>query len=373
MGWNNYNYYGDNFDATLLERTGDAFVAKGLRDAGYVYVNMDDSWDLTARDASGQLVPDPAKFPDGIKPVADYLHARGLKLGIYADRGLLTCGGATHGAQHWPGSYKHEAEDAALFASWGVDLVKVDNCNLAPGQQNTMEQDYTTWANAIRATGRPMLLSICAWHFYDWMPKVGQMYRTTLDIKGNWPSFLSHLDQNGGFTPRYADALYPAPGIGPTAGPGHWNDPDMLEVGNPGMTADEQRAQFSLWAIMASPLILGNDVIDMDAATQALLTNHEVLAVDQDPLGKQGGPISASTTLEVWAKPLSGPASYAVVLFNRTGGAADITVTWASLGLTGPATVRDLWAGSDLGTQATGYTAQVPSHGAVMLKVVGGG
>ena len=315
------------------------------------------------------------------------MHARGLKLGIYADRGVLTC-------SKYPGSYGHEAQDAALFASWGVDYVKVDNCFPNTGTQASTDKtqmggtvdgtvpnsryqtaqqaDYTTWAQAIHSAGRPMLFSICAWWFYPWEPTLGNMFRTTKDIKDNWTHFLMTLDGNGGDTTRYTDANYPAPGIAPYAGPGHWNDPDMLEVGNGGMTDVEYQTQFSLWAIMAAPLILGNDLTNMSTSTLATISNAEAIAVDQDALGKQGGPISASTTLEVWAKQLSGANTYAVGLFNRTAAAADIAVTWSSLGLTSQsATVRDLWAHEDLGSMPTQYSVSVPSHAVVLLRVVG--
>jgi alpha-galactosidase len=387
MGWNNFNHFVDAFTHTTFEQAADAMVSSGLKAVGYQYVNIDDSWDKTARDANGNLVVDPAKFPSGIKALADYVHARGLKLGIYADRGLMTC-------SKFPGSYGHEAQDAALFASWDVDYVKVDNCYPNTGTvaaldrvaqlggtvdgttpsaryQAAQQKDYTAWASGIKAAGRPMLFSICAWWFYDWEPTTGNMFRTTKDTKANWTSFLATLDGNGGDKSRYTDANFAAPGISQYAGPGHWNDPDMLEVGNAGLTDNEQRAQFSLWAIMAAPLILGNDLTNMSATTLATLTNPEVVAVDQDPLGKQGTPISQSTTLEVWSKPLSGANTYAVALFNRTAAAATIPVTWSSLKLTGSASVRDLWAKKDLGVMATQYSVSVPSHGVVLLRVVG--
>jgi alpha-galactosidase len=387
MGWNNFNHFVDNFTHVTFEQAADAMVSSGLKAAGYEYINIDDSWDKTTRDAEGNLVVDPAKFPNGIKALADYVHARGLKLGIYADRGLMTC-------SKFPGSYGHEAADAALFASFDVDYVKVDNCypntattaaldrvaqlggtvdGVTPSAryQAAQQVDYTNWANALHATGRPMLFSICAWWFYSWEPTLGNLFRTTKDTKANWTSFLATLDGNGGDTTRYTDANFPAPGISKYAGPGHWNDPDMLEVGNTGLTDTEQRAQFSLWAIMAAPLILGNDLTQMSATALATLSNTEVIAVDQDPLGKQGIPISPSTTLEVWSKPLSGTKTYAVALFNRTANAADITVTWSSLGLTGSASVRDLWAKQDLGVMPTQYLTSVPSHGVVLLRVVG--
>jgi alpha-galactosidase len=390
MGWNNFNHFIDAFTYTTFEQAADAMVSSGLQAVGYQYINIDDSWDNTSRDANGNLIPNPAKFPNGIKPVADYVHAKGLKLGLYADRGVMTC-------SKFPGSYGYEARDAALFASWGVDYVKVDNCfpnvgttasadralmggtvdGIEPSARYQAAQlvDYTNWANAIKAAGRPMVFSICAWWSYPWEPTLGNMFRTTKDIKSSWTSFLATLDGNGGDTSRYSDANYPPPGISQLAGPGHFNDPDMLEVGNTvaggGMTVVEQQSQFSLWAIMAAPLILGNDLTNMSAQTLAMISNPEVIAIDQDPLGKQGTPISTSTTLEVWSKPLAASKSYAVAMFNRTGIAANITVTWSSLGLTGAATVRDLWAKQDLGSMATQYTANVASHAVVMLKVVG--
>jgi alpha-galactosidase len=387
MGWNNFNHFVDAFTHTTFEQAADAMVSSGLKALGYEYINIDDSWDKTARDANGNLVVDPAKFPNGIKALADYVHARGLKLGIYADRGVMTC-------SKFPGSYGHEAQDAALFASWDVDFVKVDNCypntgtvasldrvaqlggtvdGITPSAryQAAQQKDYTAWASGIKAAGRPILFSICAWWFYDWEPTTGNMFRTTKDTKANWTSFLATLDGNGGDKSRYTDANFAAPGISQYAGPGHWNDPDMLEVGNTGLTDTEQRAQFSLWSIMAAPLILGNDLTNMSATTLAMLSNPEVIAVDQDPLGKQGTPISQSTTLEVWSKPLSGTNTYAVALFNRTAAAAPIAVTWSSLKLTGSASVRDLWAKTDLGVMATQYSVSVPSHGVVLLRVVG--
>jgi alpha-galactosidase len=386
MGWNNFNHFVDNFTHTTFEQAADAMVSSGLRALGYQYVNIDDSWDKTARDVNGNLVPDPVKFPSGIKALADYVHARGLKLGIYADRGVMTC-------SKFPGSFGHEAQDAALFASWGVDYVKVDNCYPTTGTvastdrtqlggtvdgivpsaryRTAQQQDYMTWADGIQSAGRPMIFSICAWWFYPWEPTLGNMFRTTKDTKANWTSFLATLDGNGGDTTRYTDANYPAPGIARYAGPGHWNDPDMLEVGNAGMTDAEQRSQFSLWAIMAAPLILGNDLTNMSAATLATLTNPEVTAVDQDALGQQGTPISQSTTLEVWSKRLAGDRTFAVALFNRTGAAANISVTWSSLGIAGAATVRDLWARTELGSMASQYSTSVPSHAVVMLRIAG--
>ena len=367
MGWNSWNKFGGGITDPLVRAIADAMVASGMQAAGYQYINIDDMWQASNRDSSGNIVPNSSKFPNGMKAVADYVHSKGLKLGLYSDRGTATCAGL-------PGSYGHETQDARTYAAWGIDYLKYDNCNAAPG--SNIQTDYTNMANALKATGRPIVFSICAWWFYPWETTIGQLWRTTTDITDTWDtdshSVISLLDKNGGWTSRYSDASYGSPGLAQYAGPGHWNDPDMLEVGNGGMTDTEYRSHFSLWAIMAAPLIAGNDLRSMTQATKEILTNADVIAVDQDPLGIQGRPISSSTTLEVWSKRLSGNQSYAVILFNRTAAAASITVTWSSLGITSSsATVRDLWSHMDLGSIATQYTATVPSHGVAMLKVVG--
>ena len=363
MGWNSWNKFGGSITDTLVRGIADAMVSSGMQAAGYQFINIDDMWQAASRDASGNIVPDSSKFPNGMKALADYVHGKGLKLGLYSDRGTKTCAGR-------PGSYSYETKDAQTYASWGVDYLKYDNCSPAAG--SNMQTDYTNMSNALKASGRPIVFSLCAWWFYTWETPIGQLWRTTTDIKDTWASFTANLDANGGWTPRYSDANYGSPGIAQYASPGHWNDPDMLEVGNGGMTDTEYQSHFSLWAIMAAPLIAGNDIRSMTAATKNVLTNADVIAVDQDPLGVQGKPISTSTTLEVWSKKLSGNQTYAVVLFNRTAASASITVTWASLGMTSTsATVRDLWSHTDLGPTATQYAATVPSHGVVMLKVVG--
>jgi alpha-galactosidase len=364
MGWNSWNHFAGNINETVLEQAADAMVSTGMQAVGYQFVNIDDTWASSSRDSSGNLVANPSKFPSGMKALADYVHAKGLKLGIYGDRGTKTCSG-------YPGSYGYEQQDAATFASWGIDYLKYDNCSPSPASSG-MQQDYTAMSNALKASGRAIVFSECAWWFYTWEPTVGNLWRTTTDITDTWASFTGNLDKNGGTTARYSDASYGAPGLAQYAGPGHWNDPDMLEVGNGGMTDTEDRAQFSLWSIMAAPLITGNDLSTMSATALATLTNAEVIAVDQDPLGIQGQPISASTTLEVWSKRLATPSTYAVVLFNRTAATASITVTWSSLGLTSSsAAVRDLWAQSELGSMTDQYTASVDSHGVVMVTVTG--
>jgi alpha-galactosidase len=379
MGWNSWNKFACNIDEALIKATADAMVSSGMRDVGYRYVNIDDCWQAPERDAEGNLVPDPVRFPSGMKALADYVHGLDLKLGIYSDRGYTTCGGR-------PASYGYEIQDAQTFADWGIDYLKHDNCAIPLGRESgaEMEEDYRIMGEALRQSGREIVYSVCAWWFYDWMPDVGHLWRTTTDIKDIWTgdhqSVTRLLNWSGGDTTRYGvfaaddfeSGAYPAPGLAQYAGPHAWNDPDMLEVGNGGMEDTEYRAHFSLWALMAAPLIAGNDLRSMSAETIAILTNPEVIAVNQDPLGVQGKPISEDKTLEVWAKHLTGQDTYAVILFNRSEAAAEITVTWSELGLsTSSALVRDLWAMTDVGVVATEYTANVPSHGVVMVKVTG--
>ena len=347
MGWNSWNHFGCDVSAQLIRETADALVASGMRDAGYQYVVIDDCWQV-ARDARGLLVADSARFPGGMKPLADYVHARGLKFGIYTDAGRRTCQGR-------PGTYGHEDADARTFAAWGVDYVKEDWC-YAEGLDAPTQ--YAKFRDALARAGRPIVFSICEWGSFrpwDWGPATGHLWRTTGDIDDSWNSMLSNLDISG----QHAAA----------ARPGAWNDPDMLEVGNGGMTDDEYRAHFSLWAIMAAPLIAGNDVRAMSAATRDLLTNREVIAVDQDSLGAQGTLVSErSPELQVWMKPLK-DGSRAVVLFNRSSLQTVIAASWWRLRVHGPARVRDLWAHADLGTFTDRFSATVPAHGAVMVRV----
>lgn len=379
MGWNSWNRFGCDIDEELIMQTADALVDSGMRDAGYEYINIDDCWQARERDEDGNIKPDPTSFPSGMEALSDYVHELGLKLGLYSDRGTSTCGG-------YPGSYDHEIQDAETYAEWGIDYLKYDNCSVPPGREDgpEMEEDYAIMGEALRQSGREIVYSICAWWFYPWMPEVGHLWRTTTDIKDIWSddhhSVTRLLNWSGGDTERYGafgednleSGAYPAPGLSQYAGPNAWNNPDMLEVGNGGMTDTEYRAHFSLWALMAAPLLAGNDLRNMSDATLEILTNPEVIAVDQDPLGVQGTPISESTTLEVWAKELSGDDSYAVILFNRTEEEAEISVTWKDLGLqASSALVRDLWKREDVGVVEDAYFASVEGHGVVMLTVTG--
>lgn len=352
MGFNNWNstHCRAEFDEAMVKGIADIFVEKGLKDAGYRYVNLDDCWALPARDADGKLVPDPARFPNGIKAVADYVHSKGLKLGIYTSAGTKTCNSAG-----FPGALGHEYSDARQFADWGVDYLKYDNCN---NQGVDAKQRYTTMRDALKATGRPIVYSICEWGQnkpWEWAADVGHLWRTTGDISDTWGSMLSILKQNLPLAPH--------------AGPGHWNDPDMLEVGNGGMTDTEYRSHFSMWSVMAAPLLIGSDLRKASDETFEILGNKEVVAVDQDPLGKQGTVVSSEGGRWVVAKEMK-DGSRTVALFNESSSPQRIATTAAAVGL--PAaeayTQRDLWRHQSHNTAGT-ISATVPAHGTVLVRV----
>jgi alpha-galactosidase len=329
MGWNSWNEFHGGISETLIDSVADAFVSAGLKDAGYTYVNIDDTWSNKAGRASdGSLQADPTKFPDGISAVADHVHAAGLKLGIYGDRGTATCGG-------YPGSQGYETQDAGSFASWGVDYLKYDNCNATLD----VKTQYQAMATALMTTGRPFVFSLCAWQFYQWGVTTGNLWRTTGDISDLWSSIYANLMNNRSY------AAY--------AGPNGWNDPDMLEVGvtddlvSYAVNHTEYQSHFSLWAIMAAPLIMGNDPTSLtkNPAIQAILTNKEVIALDQDALGLQGTQVweSGDGNLSVWAKPLNAEGTRGVVLLNAGAAPADVSFTLPLIGLAGgSAKVRDL-------------------------------
>jgi Alpha galactosidase A/Alpha galactosidase C-terminal beta sandwich domain len=362
MGWNSWNTFECNISESLIEATADAMVSSGMQAAGYEYVNLDDCW-MNGRDSSGNLQWNASKFPSGIPALAAYVHGKGLKIGIYETPNTKTCVGIYGGISPTVavGSLGHETADAKTFASWGIDFLKYDLCQ---GQRS----DFATMRNALRASGRSIFYSINPGNGSgDLCPpsscsldlvSIANMWRIGFDINASWTSVMSLVDQDA--------ALWSY------AGPGHWNDPDIMEVGK-GLTANEDQSHFSLWALLAAPLLAGNDLRSMSGATREVLTNVDVIAVDQDPLGYQGRLVATpATNLQIWSKTLSGTNARAVALLNRTSGSASITVPWATLGLPGGnATVRDLWTHTDLGTIANDYTATaIPSHGVVMLKVV---
>ena len=359
MGWNSWNHFAGKVTDADVRAAADAIVASGMRDAGYVYVNIDDTWE-GHRDAQGNIQPN-SKFPD-MKALADYVHSKGLKLGIYSSPGPKTCAG-------FEGSYGHEQQDANTYAKWGIDYLKYDLCsytrimkkeagNDRQKQWALMQQAYEKMHQALLNTHRPIVFSLCQYGWnavWTWGPKVGgNLWRTTGDIDDSYA--------------RMSAIGFSQAGLSKYARPGHWNDPDMLEVGNGHMTPDEYRTHMSLWAILAAPLLAGNDLSKMDDTTKSILMNKDVIAVDQDPLGKQGDRVSATGPFEIWMKPLRG-ADRAVALFNRSGYSYPITVRLPQVGFDGPVHARDLWTHKDLGIVQDSYTATVPAHGVVMLRL----
>ncbi|CAM5298652.1 hypothetical protein SSPIM334S_07040 [Streptomyces spiroverticillatus] len=356
MGFNNWNstHCRTEFNAAMIKGIADIIIAKGLRDVGYEYVNLDDCWAMPERDAAGKLVPDPVRFPHGIKEVADHIHAKGLKFGLYSSAGTRTCDSVG-----MPGGMGHEYSDARQFAEWGVDYLKYDNCN---NQGVDYMLRFTAMRDALKAasakTGRPILYSLCEWGSYRpwrWGREIGQIWRTTRDIKDNWASMLSIMKHN------LPLAKY--------AGPGGWNDPDMLEVGNGGMTDTEYRTHFSMWAVMAAPLLIGTDLRVATSKTFAILSNKEVVAVDQDRLGKQGIVVAEEDGRWVVVKQLA-DGSRAVALFNETGTPRRIVSSTKAIGLPSAPRyrVRDLWQRTTRHTVGA-LAATVPGHGTVLLQV----
>jgi alpha-galactosidase len=346
MGWNSWNKFGCNVSDKLLREIADAIVTSGMQAAGYQYVNIDDCWQVS-RDASGIIVADPAKFPSGIKALADYVHSKGLKLGIYTDAGTGTC-------EKRPGSLNHEDQDAKTYASWGIDYVKIDWCN-AEGLDP--EVQYAKLRDALAHSGRSIVFSICNWGVktpWRWGPTTGNLWRTTGDINDTYDRMsLIGFGQNG---------------LEKFAGPGHWNDPDMLEIGNGGMKRDEYRTHMALWALLAAPLLAGNDVRTMSPETKELLTNSEILAVDQDKKGEQGHRAWEEGPLEIWVKPLA-DGSQAVGLFNRSESATKMTLEFKSIGAPASPKLRDLLDHKDLGTMQNSFSVEVPTHGVVLVRV----
>jgi alpha-galactosidase len=358
MGWNSWNKYGcKGLNEKVVRATADAMATNGMKDAGYEYVVIDDCWQ-TSRDAAGNIIPDAEKFPSGIKALADHIHSRGLKFGIYTDAGTNTCAGR-------PGSMGREYQDAKQYAEWGVDYVKVDWCHTLPGQSS--EASYTLMRNALAASGRPIVFSICEWGStkpWLWAGPIGNLWRATPDIQDCW-SCKKPWGGNG-----FTEIIDQMNGLESYSGPGHWNDPDMLEVGNGGMTAEEYRAHFSMWALFSAPLLVGTDVKNMSGDTREILLNKDVIAIDQDSLGQQGRQVRKDGDLEVWSKQLA-DGGRAVVLLNRGATPATIDAAWTDIGYPASlsATVRDLCTKKEIQGQKGSYSAQVPSHGVVMVTV----
>ncbi len=316
MGWNSWNKFASRLNEQLVRETADAMVSEGLLDAGYVYLNMDDCWH-GPRDADGFITCDATKFPSGIKAVADYVHSKGLKFGIYSDAGRKTCAG-------FPGSFGHEYQDAIQYARWGVDYLKYDWCS---SEDINPRGAYALMRDALREAGRPIFFSMCEWGSNEpwlWAAEVGHSWRTTGDIAAVFDARTRRSWENSVMTIVERNV-----GLRKYAGPGHWNDPDMLEVGN-GMTVNEDRAHFTLWCMMASPLILGNDICNMTQETRDIILNKDVIAIDQDPLGVQGLRLKVEDSLQFWFKPMADGA-WAFCLFNRGRTPVEYTVDWQTL------------------------------------------
>jgi alpha-galactosidase len=357
MGWNSWNHFAGKIDDATVRAQADAMASSGMRDAGYVYINIDDTWEAE-RDAQGVIHAN-SKFPD-MKALADYVHGKGLKLGIYSSPGPKTCAG-------FEGSYGHEEQDADTYAAWSIDYLKYDLCSFgkimeaagSPEAAHKLMLDaYTKMHNALLKTGRPIVFSLCQYGadaVWRWGASVGgSAWRTTGDISDKYSSMtLIGFGQAG---------------LAKFAGPGHWNDPDMLEVGNGGMKLEEYRTHMSLWALLAAPLLAGNDLSTMKPETIALLTNREVIAIDQDRLGKQADRVRAEGTQEIWARPLA-DGSKAIGIFNRFDWPQAIEINFREFGYKGSVKARDIWAGKDLLGLTGRYKAQVPSHGVVLLRV----
>ena len=356
MGWNSWNRFGCNVSERLIRETADAMVRSGMKDAGYQYLVIDDCWQV-ARDKDGSIVPDAQRFPSGMRALADYVHGLGLKFGLYSDAGTLTC-------EKRPGSLGHEYQDARQYAAWGVDYLKYDWCNT--GTQDP-RSSYGLMRAALNSTGRPIEFSICEWgQAKPWLwgrEAGGNLWRTTGDIMDRW-------DGREKYSFGMLQILDLQVGLDGYAGPGHWNDPDMLEVGNGGMSDAEYRSHFSLWAMLAAPLIAGNDLRTMRPEIRDILTNREVIAVDQDALGKEAQRVWKEGDLEIWARALQG-GNRAVVLLNRGSAEREIAAAWQDLGYPShlAAKVRDLWQKKDLGEFTGKFSARVMPHGVVMVTV----
>ena len=347
IGWNSWNVFQGNIDEEKLQCVADALVASGMRDAGYEYLILDDGWMADQRDSAGNLVADPAKFPSGMKALADYVHARGLKFGIYEDRGHSTC-------MKLPGSFQHEQQDMNTFAAWGVDYLKLDSC-YAEINGRLSTDDYAVYRDCIIRTGRPMILSLANYTDPSWAwggGQIGHLWRTSYDIGASMGSVYYCADTTAGDI-----VIHPAfNGLWQFAGPGRWNDPDMLQVGNL-KSSRQNRTHFALWCILAAPLMAGNDLRSMTDSVRDVLVAEEVIKIDQDPRGIQGCKVYDDGDHEVYNKPLS-DGTTAVLLLNKGADNADLTVSWDQIGLKGPQTVRDLWQRKNLGVYRDRFTVR---------------
>jgi alpha galactosidase A-like protein/ricin-type beta-trefoil lectin protein/alpha galactosidase C-like protein len=373
LGWDSWNTFAARINSSVIRQQTDAMAASGMKDAGYQYVNIDEGWWQGTRDGAGNIVVDTNEWPGGMGAIADYIHSKGLKAGIYTDAGRDGCGfyfPTGRPAAPGSGSEGHYDQDFLQFSRWGFDYVKVDWCggNAEGLNPRTTFQTISNSINRATAqTGRQLVFSVTEWGIqspWDWAPAISNLWRTSGDIIffGESPSMTRVLA-------NFDSAQHPG-----AQSPGHYNDPDMLIAGLPGFSDAQNRTHMSLWAISGAPLIAGNNLATMSAPTRAILTNREMLAIDQDSLGRQGVKVAEDQSgLQVYSKVLSGNGRRAVVLLNRTGSAATITARFSALGLTGSASVRDVWAATDRGSFTTSFATSVPAGAAVLLTVTGTG
>lgn len=355
MGWNSWNTFGTQIHESLIKEVVEALIASGMRDAGYQYVVLDDGWEAMERDSLGNILPDPVRFPSGMKALADFIHSKGFKFGLHNCAGTKTCAG-------YPGGRGREFQDARTYASWGVDYLKYDWCY--HGTANAQET-YKTMRDALYGAGRPVVFSLCEWgnnQPWLWAKDIGHLWRTTGDITDCY-------NCQEVYSMGWKIILDSQVGLEQYAGPDHWNDPDMLEVGNPGLTIAESRAHFSLWCILAAPLMAGNDVRNMRPEIRDILTNKEVIAIDQDPLGKQGFRFMQHPGKEIWAKELSN-GEWAVCFFNSGENDLHLRIQWNHLSfLKGTYKIRDLWQKKDIGTTKERFVRSISPHDVVLVRL----
>ena len=370
MGWNSWNRFGNRVNEQVIRETAEAMATNGMMAVGYQYVCIDDTWEGSQRDADGNLTVNTNKFPSGMKALADYVHSKGLKLGIYSDAGPRTCAG-------FIASRDHEDQDARTFAAWGIDYLKYDWCN---NQGLVSSNAYKKMGDALKACGRPILFSICEWGStkpWLWAPAIGQSWRTTGDITARFDNGNRRAGGSGNSVLTILDLQVP---LRKYSGPGHWNDPDMLEVGNGNLTPSENRAHFTLWCMLNAPLITGNDLRNMNEQTLKILTDKDVIAINQDPLGIQALRYSSTNGLEVWFKPLSNDA-WAVCFLHRNTDPQKAAFDWKSEKViddlsnrdakfdTVTYRIRDLWQKTDLGTTKTPLSADVQGHDVLVVRL----
>ena len=355
MGWNSWNTFETNINEKLVKEMAEALISSGMQEAGYKYIVLDDAWLAKKRDANDNLVADPDKFPSGMKALGDYLHEKGFKFGIYNCAGTETCAG-------YPGGRGHEFQDARTYASWGVDYLKYDWCS--HGTANPAET-YKTMSDALYAAGRPIVFSVCEWGDnkpWLWAQDIAHLWRTTGDITDCFECQQAH-------STGWKILLDSQVGLEEYAGPDHWNDPDMLEVGNPGLSLTESRAHFSLWCILSAPLMAGNDVRKMSNDVRDILTDKEVIALNQDKLGKQGYRFLTQPGKQIWVKELSN-GEWAVCFFNSGENQMQLKVNWSNIWfLKSTYKVRDLWQKKDIGTTKEDFSGDIASHDVFLFKL----